>query len=408
MTMTLTAAKPGIHAPLAKAPSRIATDTCVADAPPRPEAVRLRAVMTAAVLACSFAGILGLAWDEQWHQSVGRDAFLTPPHALLYSATGVAGLLCLVVVLWQTWTYRRQGHLANGVTVFGVFHAPLGVVVAGFGALTTALAAPLDNYWHELYGVDVVLWAPFHMMGMLGGFIRISGALYLAASLLVARPNSRWAKAGVVLASTFLLWTFVNLAQPGEVLLPTFNFGPIQVMSYPLVLAALVPLPLLAVQRAMPGRWRATLVAASALGLGLGLAVYVPWAVQTGAALEGLSYRSASLAPQFNPTSLVPLLAIVAVAFMVDLRTTMHVSAALLGAALGFILWACGAALAHWLSTSLTAAIASGLTFPPGIQIPAPASSIAILLALPIAMLLSALSAALGAGWGELLRRNPR
>jgi hypothetical protein len=47
------------------------------------------------MLAIGFAGALGLAWDESWHATVGRNTFLTPPHILLYGSTAAAGLLCL-------------------------------------------------------------------------------------------------------------------------------------------------------------------------------------------------------------------------------------------------------------------------------------------------------------------------
>ena len=28
--------------------------------------------------------VLGLQWDISWHESIGRDEFLTPPHLVIY------------------------------------------------------------------------------------------------------------------------------------------------------------------------------------------------------------------------------------------------------------------------------------------------------------------------------------
>ena len=45
----------------------------------------LRRIAAAVLLYLQFQGMLGLAWDIEWHRSVGRDAFLTPPHILLHA-----------------------------------------------------------------------------------------------------------------------------------------------------------------------------------------------------------------------------------------------------------------------------------------------------------------------------------
>ena len=117
---------------------------------------------------------LGLAWDRQWHDLIGRDSFWIPPHIMMYSGIGGAGLVALAVVLVDTLRYFQQ---APGVddrstlTVLRFFHAPFGYVMLGFGALIDLLAAPFDNWWHSLYGIDVTLWSPFHLMGTVGGLV---------------------------------------------------------------------------------------------------------------------------------------------------------------------------------------------------------------------------------------------
>src|SRR5579871_2616291 len=146
---------------------------------------RLRRIGAWLALFFLIQGELGAVWDREWHAYVGRDQFWTPPHTLIYSCVAGAGLIALAMVFVETFRYRR--HVpgvddSSTMPIFGFFHAPLGFTVLGFGALIALIAAPLDNYWHELYGIDIALWAPFHMMGVTGGLIGIMGMIYVFAS----------------------------------------------------------------------------------------------------------------------------------------------------------------------------------------------------------------------------------
>src|SRR6266568_5859011 len=131
----------------------------------------LRRSAAVVMLLLLLSGELGSIWDREWHFFVGRDQFWTPPHTLIYLSVAGAGLLALSIVIADTVRYFKGTpgvDDASTVCIFKVFHAPLGFIIAGFGALQALVAAPLDNYWHNLYGIDIALWAPFHMMGVLG------------------------------------------------------------------------------------------------------------------------------------------------------------------------------------------------------------------------------------------------
>ena len=83
-------------------------------------------------------GQLSSIWDREWHYFVGRDWFWTPPHKLIYSYVAGAGLIALAVTLTDTIRYFKGAPGVNGtstVCIFKIFHAPLGFIIAGFGAL---------------------------------------------------------------------------------------------------------------------------------------------------------------------------------------------------------------------------------------------------------------------------------
>src|SRR5216683_436274 len=146
---------------------------------------RLRQVSAWLILYLLLQAELGLAWDRQWHDLVGRDQFWIPPHIMIYTGIGAAGLIALGLVLIDTFRYRRKAAGVDDTSTIGVlwlFHAPLGFVLLGFGTLIDLLAAPFDNYWHQLYGIDVTLCSPFHIMGTIGGIVAGLGLIYAFAS----------------------------------------------------------------------------------------------------------------------------------------------------------------------------------------------------------------------------------
>src|SRR5919202_134519 len=291
------------------------------------EELWLRHVAGAAILYLQLQGALGLAWDIQWHTSVGRDTFLTPPHILLYSSVALSGLVCLGMVLLETLRYRQGKGVydGNSMRVLGFFHAPLGFVVVGFGYLTVALAAPLDNYWHELYGIDVTLWVPFHMMGLLGGFIAGLGSVYLWSALLLEarrrdggvswRQPETWATLLVLMLG---LGQTIVIAQPALLQFPTADLGVLQVMIYPVLLALGTPWLFVAANRVTGKLGAASMVVFLLMARDVLLQLFIPWAVRTGAAAEGLPFRDPSRVPSFGFEPLLLDLGLLAVAIIVD------------------------------------------------------------------------------------------
>lgn len=74
-------------------------------------------------------------------------------------------------------------HFHVGHSFFAALRHPFrdlrpGVGIAAGGMLTTLVAAPFDNAWHEVYGLDVTVWSPPHVLAIFG---IASAALGLAA-----------------------------------------------------------------------------------------------------------------------------------------------------------------------------------------------------------------------------------
>lgn len=112
------------------------------------------------------AGIamVGLYWDVAWHIDLGRDEQLfTPSHTMIL--LGLNGLVFAagVAVVFATLEGSRAGFRFGGLQV------PWTALVMGALGLGAVAAFPLDNLWHQAYGIDVTLWSPTHLQLVAGG-----------------------------------------------------------------------------------------------------------------------------------------------------------------------------------------------------------------------------------------------
>src|SRR5215472_762630 len=174
----------------------------------------LRLVLGLTALLGAIIFLEGTSWDIQWHSYIGRDRTLIPPHIMMLSGVALSGISGLLSVLIESAWARRNPLIAKyGVGFAEIFSGPLGAYIVGFTALTAAVAFPLDAYWHALYGIDVAIWAPFHIMFIasmglvaLGAAYMLSLAAHLAIKLGPAgRRIGRAAPFGVVLSLATML-----------------------------------------------------------------------------------------------------------------------------------------------------------------------------------------------------------
>ncbi|MGP4058558.1 hypothetical protein ACTWP6_27665 [Mycobacterium sp. 4D054] len=139
----------------------------------RPPWVALPVALFTASIICA---LFGFIWDVSLHIGNGRDdgALANPAHYfILIGLFGIFVAGCTAMVL----PYDKPGPAAVRITDH--WYAPVGgIVMAGCG-LYALLGFPLDDIWHRIFGQDVTLWGPTHLM-MIGG----AGFSTLAAAYL--------------------------------------------------------------------------------------------------------------------------------------------------------------------------------------------------------------------------------
>jgi hypothetical protein len=239
----------------------------------------------------ALAGFLGLYWDISWHIGKGRDTFFTLPHDFLY-----AGLATVLVVgLYGLWRDRRDTpfHLSAGP-----YRAQPGVLIVAASAALVLAFAPLDDLWHRLFGVDVTLWGPMHLVGILGLVLARLGGLVCAWIERDLSPDPRrrrlFGDLSLYFAVVLLAGTVVVTGEY-EFMVPQFPM-----VFHPILLAGLPMFPLVLISRLAPRPWAATLVALGFTALRLVLA----WGLMAASYLD-LAGVSRPAIPLLVPTGLV-------------------------------------------------------------------------------------------------------
>src|SRR5256885_1384058 len=163
---------------------------------------------------------------------------------MTYLAVSAAALISLGVVAVETGGARRGGGSRDSVRVAGL-GGTRGFPLAGWGMAFVILAAPIDDLWHRLFGVDVALWSPPHLLGLLGGIVNAAACWWIAGE--TYPEGSRTRLVAVVLAGA-LVYGGVGVGLQPAVRIAYAHGGPAH-FTYP-VLAAL-PGPLAPVATAL-------------------------------------------------------------------------------------------------------------------------------------------------------------
>jgi hypothetical protein len=135
------------------------------------------AALPSSVLGISLlTAVLGMYWDISLHIDNGRDAgpLANPAHYLIL--VGLYGAL-LAGVLSAALTTERPSRTA--IPLGNGWWIPVGgLLIAACGAFALA-GFPLDDIWHRIFGQDVTLWGPTHLMLIGGGSLAVLGAMAL-------------------------------------------------------------------------------------------------------------------------------------------------------------------------------------------------------------------------------------
>ena len=151
--------------------------------------------------------VFGMYWDISLHIDQGRDPgpLANPAHYFILAGLfGVllAGVLGLALSDKPT---RTSFEIAPG------WHAPIGALMIAICGASSLAAFPLDDIWHRIFGQDVTLWGPTHLMLIGGASLSVLGAWALHVEgdeerKAAGRPLPTWTRfRELVLAGAFLV-----------------------------------------------------------------------------------------------------------------------------------------------------------------------------------------------------------
>jgi len=208
-----------------------------------------RVVLWGSLLA-KLVGAWGLGWDIQWHMTIGRDSFWIAPHLMIYSSVTAA-----LVLAWGVLAYEWL----NGIATTRGFR------LAALGLVLVVLAAPIDDLWHRLFGLDVTLWSPPHLLALFGSAVSTLGCLVVAIEVY---PLGSWAGRVALLLAGALLYGGIRVTLDPSWLL-AYSYGGVLFHTFAMLAALVLPPPLVTAARLSGLRWAP--VAAVLLSFAVGI-----------------------------------------------------------------------------------------------------------------------------------------
>ena len=198
----------------------------------------------------------GVQWDIQWHVLIGRDSFWIAPHLMTYAGVGLTVALSWGVLAWESLLARRGRIGADDVTmrVLGLT-GTRGFHLAAWGIALTVLAAPIDDLWHRLFGLDVTIWSPPHLLGIMGAAVNTVGCLLIATEVYTERGPRHLA---VVLFGAMLYGTLHLVVDPSN--LVAYRLGGVFFYTLAVLSALILPIALVTTARVAQTRWAPVLV----------------------------------------------------------------------------------------------------------------------------------------------------
>ncbi len=134
--------------------------------------------------------LFGMYWDISLHIDVGRDSgpLANPAHYFI-----LGGLFGIFTAGFLAMVLPDGRPSASAIRLGPDWDVPLGgVLICACGAFSL-IGFPLDDVWHRLFGQDVTLWGPTHLMLIGGAAMTLVGIGVLTVEGMRANPE-RWEK----------------------------------------------------------------------------------------------------------------------------------------------------------------------------------------------------------------------
>ena len=123
------------------------------------------ALPTSVATVSLLTAVFGMYWDIALHIGVGRDEgpLANPAHYFI-----LAGLFGIFSAGFLAMVMPKEKPGPTAVKLGKDWYAPLGgILICACGAFALT-GFPLDDMWHRIFGQDVTLWGPTHLM-LIGG-----------------------------------------------------------------------------------------------------------------------------------------------------------------------------------------------------------------------------------------------
>ena len=197
------------------------------------------AIPAATITVALIVALFGMLWDISLHIADGRDEgpLANPAHYFI-----LAGLFGVFAAGFLSMALPKEKPSGSAVRIGKDWYAPLGGILITAAGAFALIGFPLDDVWHRLFGQDVTLWGPTHLMLIGGAAMTLIGlAVLLIEARRAAGGDARktaerepgWvAKAnGIALPGAFLLGLSTFQAE-FDFGVPQFRFvfGPMLVM----------------------------------------------------------------------------------------------------------------------------------------------------------------------------------
>jgi hypothetical protein len=131
----------------------------------------------------------GFYTDVAWHVALGRDDDLfTAPHTAI-----LAGLVMIAVSPLVGTAVATAQHQPTPLHPAGL-HVPWSLVPLAVLGVAAVSGFPVDELWHQQYGVDVTMWSPPHLVMILAASFSGLASWLVLADAGVGPTDGRWGR----------------------------------------------------------------------------------------------------------------------------------------------------------------------------------------------------------------------